>query len=58
MTVLDFFPGWKTYAAGLGLVVVALAPGISTLDPSLMDWNQVLEGLAIIFLRKGIKTRA
>jgi len=62
--MLSFLDGYKTYVIGVVTVVVgALAmigwsvPGLPPLDPQ-TGWPLILNGLALLGLRRGIKTGA
>lgn len=59
--MLNFLPGYKTYAAAFVMVLVAVLslfgvtiPGFENIDAG----HLLTEGLAIVFLRKGLKTDA
>ena len=54
MKIFDFLPGAKTYIVGVGMIMVGLGSALTTGDLSMIDWNLVLEALAIMGLRKGI----
>lgn len=54
MKLFDFMPGMKTYIVAFGMFAKALGDGFIAGDLSLIDWNLMLEALAIMGLRKGI----
>ena len=54
MKLFDFLPGSKTYVIAFGMIAKALGDGFIAGDLSLIDWNLILESLAIMGLRKGI----
>ena len=54
MKLFDFLPGWKTYIVAFGMFAKAIGDGFIVGDISLIDWNLMLEALAIMGLRKGI----
>ena len=58
MSLLNFLPGMKTYFAGGGMVLLGIGQWLSNgamIPPEPETVQMILEGLAIIFLRKGIK---
>jgi hypothetical protein len=55
MKIFDFLPGMKTYIVGVGMIMTGLGTGLTSGDLSLIDWNLVLEALAIMGLRKGME---
>ena len=54
MKLFDFLPGSKTYIIGVGMIAKAVGDGLMIGDLSLIDWNLILQALAIMGLRKGM----